>query len=124
MPKDFFSSAQTTSLSSLTHGAKIHVIGVCGVAMAQLAVVLTERGYQVSGSDKEFYEPMKSLLGRSKVHIKTGYAAHNVPLDAALVVIGNAISYGNLEVDVIEQHNLPYTCFPKILQEVAISGKH
>ena len=124
MPKDFFSSTQTTSLSSLTHGAKIHVIGVCGVAMAQLAVVLTERGYQVSGSDKEFYEPMKSLLGRSKVQIKTGYAAHNVPLDAALVVIGNAISYGNLEVDVIEQHNLPYTCFPKILQEVAISGKH
>jgi UDP-N-acetylmuramate: L-alanyl-gamma-D-glutamyl-meso-diaminopimelate ligase len=124
MPKDFFAVSRTRSLHTLAPGSKIHVIGVCGVAMAQLAVSLAERGYQVSGSDKEFYEPMRSLLATSPVETKTGYIAEHVPLDAALVVIGNAISYGNPEVDVIEQKNLSYTCFPKILQEVAISGKH
>ena len=124
MPKDFFSVERTTSLHSLAPGAKIHVIGVCGVAMAQISIALTERGFVVSGSDKEFYEPMRSLLGQSKVVTKTGYAPENVPLDASLVVIGNSISYGNVEVDVVEKSNLPYTCFPKILQEVAIAGKH
>lgn len=124
MPKDFFSVDRTTSLHSLQPGAKIHVIGVCGVAMAQLSVALAERGFKVSGSDKEFYEPMKSLLARSSVETKAGYAAENVPTDAALVVIGNAISYGNAEVDVVEKLGLPYTCFPKLLQETAISGKH
>jgi UDP-N-acetylmuramate: L-alanyl-gamma-D-glutamyl-meso-diaminopimelate ligase len=124
MPKDFFSVSRTTSLHSLKAGAKIHVIGVCGVAMAQLSVALTERGFVVSGSDKEFYEPMKSLLAKSAVQTKTGYQKENVPSDADLVVIGNAISYGNPEVDVVEEKGLPYTLFPKILQEVAIAGKH
>lgn len=100
------------------------MIGVCGVAMAQLSVALTERGFLVSGSDKEFYEPMKSLLASSSVQIMTGYAAQNVPIDAGLVVIGNAISYGNPEVEVVEQLGLSYTCFPKLLQETAIAGKH
>lgn len=124
MPKDFFAVERTTSLDSLAVGAKIHVIGVCGVAMAQVAVALAERGFRVSGSDKEFYQPMKGLLESSPVSIQTGYAASNVPGDVDLVVIGNAISYGNPEVDVVEQRNVPYTCFPKILQEVAIAGKH
>jgi UDP-N-acetylmuramate: L-alanyl-gamma-D-glutamyl-meso-diaminopimelate ligase len=124
MPKNFFSVANTTSLHSLKSGSKIHVIGVCGVAMAQIAVSLSDRGFKVSGSDKEFYEPMKSLLASSSVETKTGYNRDNVPVDVDLVVIGNSISYGNPEVDVVEELNLPYTCFPKILQEVAISGKH
>jgi UDP-N-acetylmuramate: L-alanyl-gamma-D-glutamyl-meso-diaminopimelate ligase len=124
MPKDFFSVKNTTSLHSLRSGAKIHVIGVCGVAMAQISVALTERGFVVSGSDKEFYEPMKSLLAKSSVKTCVGYQHDNVPVDADLVVIGNSISYGNPEVDVVEAKNLPYTCFPKILQEVAIAGKH
>jgi UDP-N-acetylmuramate: L-alanyl-gamma-D-glutamyl-meso-diaminopimelate ligase len=124
MPKEFFSVAGTTSLHTLKPGEKIHVIGVCGVAMAQIAIALTQRGFVVSGSDKEFYEPMKSLLGGSAVKLCVGYAAENVPTDAALVVIGNSISYGNPELTIVEEHNLPYTCFPKILQEVAIAGRH
>jgi UDP-N-acetylmuramate: L-alanyl-gamma-D-glutamyl-meso-diaminopimelate ligase len=124
MPKDFFSVARTTSLHTLRPGAKIHVIGVCGVAMAQISIALSERGFEVSGSDRDFWEPMKSLLAKSSVQVKTGYLAEHVPVDADLVVIGNSISYGNPEVDVVENTNLPYTCFPKILQEVAIAGKH
>lgn len=124
MPKDYFSVNNVVSLHTLKPGARIHVIGVCGVAMAQLAVELARKGYDVSGSDKEFYEPMGSLLKNSAVTTFQGYNGTNVPAEVDLVVIGNAISYGNPEVEVVEQKGLPYTCFPKILQETLISGKH
>jgi UDP-N-acetylmuramate: L-alanyl-gamma-D-glutamyl-meso-diaminopimelate ligase len=61
--------------------------------MAQLSVALCDRGFKVSGSDKEYYEPMKSLLANSPVKTLTGYQRDNVPPDADLIVIGNAISY-------------------------------
>jgi UDP-N-acetylmuramate: L-alanyl-gamma-D-glutamyl-meso-diaminopimelate ligase len=124
MPKDFFSVDKITSLSSLRAGAKIHVIGVAGVAMAQLAVLLSEKGYVVSGSDKEFYEPMGSFLRSSKVNLLQGYSAQNVPADVDLVVIGNAVSYGHPEVAVCEEKNIPYTCFPAALFEGVIKGHH
>lgn len=91
--------------------------------MAQLAVELTKQGFLVSGSDKDFYEPMGSLLRNSSVTLFQGYKAENVPPIVDLVVIGNAISYENPEAQVVEQRNLRYTCFPKILHETIISGK-
>jgi UDP-N-acetylmuramate: L-alanyl-gamma-D-glutamyl-meso-diaminopimelate ligase len=124
MPKEFFSVNKITPLSGLRRGAKIHVIGVAGVAMAQLAVLLSEKGYDVSGSDKEFYEPMGSFLRSSKVKLLEGYSAQNVPADVDLVVIGNAVSYGHPEVGVCEERDLPYTCFPAALYESVIKGHH
>ena len=123
MPKSYFSIDRTQSLQTVPAGGRIHVIGVAGVAMAQLAVELTNKGFLVSGSDKDFYEPMGSYLRNSSVTLFKGYAADNIPPNVNLVVIGNAISYGNPEVDVVEQRGLPYTCFPKILQETIIAGK-
>ncbi|MCO6430260.1 MAG: hypothetical protein J5J00_05315 [Deltaproteobacteria bacterium] len=123
MPKEHFSVLNSTQLSVVPPGGSIHIIGVCGVAMAQLAVLLSEMGYSVSGSDKEFYEPMGSLLRSSKVKLFTGYASGNVPSRSDLVVIGNAISYGHVEVGVVEELNLPYTFFPKILDETVIGGR-
>ncbi|NLF25326.1 MAG: hypothetical protein GX589_06675 [Deltaproteobacteria bacterium] len=123
MPKDYFQIQNTTSLSQVPPGGKIHIIGVCGVAMGQLAVALAEKGYRISGSDKEFYEPMGSFLKHAKISLCRGYAASNVPADCDLVIIGNAISYGHPEVDQIEQRHLPYNCFPKALYELAIQGK-
>ena len=113
MPKSHFSIDKTISLKSLPKGGRIHVIGVAGVAMAQLAVELTKQGFLVSGSDKDFYEPMGSLLKNSAVTLFQGYNATNIPDSVDLVVIGNAISYGNPEVTVVEERDLPYTCFPR-----------
>lgn len=124
MPKDFFKTQNCRSIASLKAGAKIHVIGVSGVAMAQLAIQLAKHGFNVSGSDKDFWEPMGSLLKKSNVSTKHLYKREHVPLDADLVVIGNAISYGNDEVAVVEENNLPYTCFPKALFETVIANHH
>jgi UDP-N-acetylmuramate: L-alanyl-gamma-D-glutamyl-meso-diaminopimelate ligase len=124
MPKEYFTVANARSLRSVSVGGSIHVIGVSGVAMAQLAVALAAKGYQVSGSDKDFYEPMGSFLAQSPVRLFRGYAAENVHKDLDLVVIGNAVSYGHVEVDAVEALQLPYTLFPKLLHELAIEGRH
>ena len=124
MPKDFFKFEAMTELDSVPAGSHIYLIGICGVAMGQLAVALAKLGYTVSGSDREFYEPMGSFLKKAGLRLHEGYRSENIPADAALVVIGNAISYGHPEVDVVEQKNLPYTCFPKLLHETIIAGKH
>ena len=123
MPKSHFSIDRVTSLTSVPKGGRIHVIGVAGVAMAQLAVELTKQGFLVSGSDKDFYEPMGSFLRNSSVTLFKGYGATNVPPSVDLVVIGNAVSYENVEVAVVEERNLPYTCFPRMLHETIIEGK-
>ena len=123
MPKSHFSIDRVTSLSNVPKGGRIHVIGVAGVAMAQLAVELTKQGFLVSGSDKDFYEPMGSFLRNSSVTLFRGYAATNVPSSIDLVIIGNAVSYENVEVGVVEERNLPYTCFPRMLHEAIIDGK-
>ena len=80
MPKDWFKLENLTPLASIPKGGKIHFIGVCGVAMGQLAVALSERGYQVSGSDKEFYEPMGSFLSSSNAPRSVARTTDSFPL--------------------------------------------
>jgi UDP-N-acetylmuramate: L-alanyl-gamma-D-glutamyl-meso-diaminopimelate ligase len=122
MGKDWFSVSRTTPLSEVPKGGSVHFVGVAGVAMGQLAVALSELGYQVSGSDKEFYEPMGSFLKGHHIRLLDGYVATNIPSKTDLVVIGNAISYGHPEVEVVEQKQLPYTFFSQLLYEVLIAG--
>lgn len=124
MPKEHFAVLRATPLHELSKGARIHVIGVCGVAMAQLAIALSAEGYTVSGSDKEFYEPMAGLLRSSPVKLCSGYSASHLDAGIDLAVIGNAVSYGNPEADAVEALGLRYTFFPKVLSEFLISGRH
>ena len=118
-----FSTANCLSLDTLQKGSKIHVIGVCGVAMAQLAVALAEQGFAVSGSDKEYYEPMAGLLKKSAVRTFLGFNQSNIADDVSLVVIGNAISRNNLEVEEIIKRKISYTIFPKVAGDILIGGR-
>ena len=124
MAKDFFKYENTTTLPKSSDNYKIHFIGICGVAMAQLAVALSRKGFRVQGSDKEFYEPMGGLLRQNNIKTFQGYSEANLTDDINLVVIGNAVSYGNPEVSVVEQKNLPYTFFSKLLDETIIQDRH
>lgn len=119
----YFSIEGMTQLSSVPKGSHIHLIGVSGIAMAQLAVALQQSGYVVSGSDIDFWEPSGSLLRNSKVTIQSGYEASHITDSINLVVIGNAIRADNPEVREVENKKLSYTCFPKILHEVVIANK-
>lgn len=111
-----FSSEKVSKISSLKPGARIHFLGVAGIAMAQLAVHLSKKGFLVSGSDNDFWEPSGSLLKASNVKTFKGY--DELP-ECDLVVIGNAIRADNALLPKVKK----YTTFAQALYEVVIEGK-
>src|SRR5438270_13431029 len=76
----------------------IHLIGICGTAMASLAGMLQLRGHRVTGSDAAAYPPMSDLLGGLGIAVHEPYAEGNLRPRPDLVVVGNAISRGTVEV--------------------------
>jgi UDP-N-acetylmuramate: L-alanyl-gamma-D-glutamyl-meso-diaminopimelate ligase len=96
---------------------KVHLSGICGTAMASLAGLLRERGHDVTGSDQDVYPPMSTQLEALGIPVRSPYAEANVPTDADLVVIGNALSRGNPEVEVVLDRRQRMTSLPALLAE-------
>ena len=86
---------------------KVHLIGVCGTAMATLAAMLKTRGYDVRGSDQNMYPPMSDFLAEQQITTLQGYQAEHITGDLDLVVVGNAISRGNAELEEVLDRLLP-----------------
>lgn len=91
--------------------------------MASLAGFLKERGHEVSGSDQDVYPPMSTQLAALGIDVRSPYAEANVPEDADIVVIGNALSRGNPEVEAVLDRRQPYTSLPALLAEQFLRGK-
>jgi len=91
--------------------------------MASLAGLLRERGFEVTGSDQDVYPPMSTQLVALGIPIRSPYAAENVPEDADLVVIGNALSRGNPEVEVVLDRRQRLVSLPGLLAEEFIRGR-
>jgi len=102
---------------------KVHFIGICGTAMGAVAAALVERGVEVTGSDANFYPPMSDFLREMKIGLKEGYAAENVPVDVDCVVIGNALSRGNPEVEAVLNERLRYVSLPELMREQFLRGR-
>ena len=92
---------------------KIHLIAVCGTGMAALASVLKDKGYEVTGSDHKTYPPMSDFLTRQNIPIYEGYRESNLAAAPDLVVVGNAMSRGNPEVEQMLQMRLPFCSMPQ-----------
>jgi UDP-N-acetylmuramate: L-alanyl-gamma-D-glutamyl-meso-diaminopimelate ligase len=111
---------------------KVHLSAICGTAMASLAGLLRERGHEVTGSDENVYPPMSTQLEALGIPIRSPYAESNVPADADLVVIGNALSRGNPEVEAVLDRRQRFTSLPALLAEeflrprrsVVVAGTH
>src|SRR5213082_2960716 len=103
---------------------KFHFLGICGSAMASVAAALQERGFKVTGSDENVYPPMSIFLEKKGIALKEGYRAENIPADADVVVIGNAIKRGNSEVEVVLSRKLRYLSLPEVLQNYFLRGRH
>jgi len=102
---------------------KVHLSGVCGTGMASLAGLLRERGDDVTGSDQDVYPPMSTQLEALGIAVRSPYCAANVPEDADLVVIGNALSRGNPEVEAVLDRKQRMTSLPALLAESFLRGK-
>ena len=101
---------------------KIHMSAIAGTAMASLAGLLRERGHEVTGSDQDIYPPMSTQLEELGIPVRSPYAESNVPEDAELVVIGNALSRGNPEVEIVLDRKQRMASLPSILAEHIIRG--
>ena len=92
--------------------------------MGAVAAALRERGFTVTGSDENVYPPMSTFLERRGVTLNSGYSADNIPPDADVVVIGNAMKRGNPEVEAVLNRKLYYLSLPEVLQQFFLRGRH
>src|SRR5271154_3362592 len=93
----------------------VHLIGVAGTAMAALAGMLAERGYRVTGSDNQLYEPTASLLKRMRVVVQKGFGPKNLVPAPDLVVVGNVVTRANPEAQALLESSIPYLSMPEAL---------
>jgi UDP-N-acetylmuramate: L-alanyl-gamma-D-glutamyl-meso-diaminopimelate ligase len=110
----------------------IHFIGICGTAMATLAALLKQQGHDVQGSDENVYPPMSTFLASERIRTLSGYNAGHITSNIELVVVGNAISRGNVELEAVLDRKLRYCSLPEAVREhflwrarsVVIAGTH
>jgi UDP-N-acetylmuramate: L-alanyl-gamma-D-glutamyl-meso-diaminopimelate ligase len=111
---------------------RIHLIGICGTAMGTLAAMLKARGHDVRGSDQHVYPPMSDFLRQQGITLLEGYRPENIVPELDLVVVGNAISRGNLELEEVLDRKIRYCSLPEAIRDyflwgarsVVITGTH
>ena len=111
---------------------RIYLIGICGTAMATLAALLKRRGFDVRGSDQDVYPPMSDFLASEGIPALSGYHADHITSDIDFVIVGNAISRGNPELEEVLDRKIHYGSLPEAVREhflwgarsIVIAGTH
>ena len=111
---------------------RIHLIGICGTAMASLAGLLKERGHYVTGSDAAAYPPMSDFLAALNIPVAQPFGEINLDPRPDLVIVGNAISRGNVELEYVLEQHIPYQSMARIVydeflarrQRLVVAGTH
>src|SRR6195256_6544189 len=92
--------------------------------MGSVAAAMSERGFIVTGSGENIYPPMSTFLEKRKIALFSGYRAENIPANADVVVIGNAIKRGNPEAEAVLNRKLFYLSLPEVLKNYFLRGRH
>lgn len=116
----------------LKPGAHIHLMGICGTAMASLAGLLKDRGFKVTGSDANPYPPMSTQIEKLGIPLMKGYSGKNLDPKPDFVIVGNVISASNEEAQEMTRLGIPFTSLPKAMGEwiiadresIVVSGTH
>lgn len=111
---------------------RVHLIGICGTAMATLAAMLKRKGFDVRGSDADVYPPMSDFLAAEHIPVFSGYRPEQITADLDLVIVGNAISRGNPELEEVLDRKIRYCSLPEAIREhflwgarsIVIAGTH
>ena len=101
----------------------IHILGICGTFMGSLAQLAIAQGHRVTGSDQNVYPPMSTQLEQAGIEIMQGFDESHLQPKPDLVVIGNAMSRGNVAVEYVLNQQIPYTSGPAYLAEHILKGK-
>ena len=111
---------------------KIYILGICGTFMAGIALLARARGHEVVGSDAQVYPPMSTQLEQAGIELREGYTADTLDRTADVFVVGNAISRGNEQLEIILDEGLRYLSGPQWLYDnvladrwvLAVAGTH
>jgi UDP-N-acetylmuramate: L-alanyl-gamma-D-glutamyl-meso-diaminopimelate ligase len=111
---------------------RVYLIGICGTAMATLAAMLKRRGLEVRGSDQSVYPPMSDFLATEGITAENGYDAAHITSDIDFVIVGNAISRGNPELEEVLDRKIRYGSLPEAIRDhflwasrsIVIAGTH
>jgi len=106
----------------MTRPMHFHLSGIGGAAMAPLAGMLAESGHRVTGSDAGVYPPASTLLDSLGIRWTNGFNAANLDPAPDIVVLGNALSRGNPEVEAVLDHKIPYRSLPQTLEDFFLPG--
>lgn len=104
-------------------GKHYHLLGIGGTAMGSLAGLLRAAGHRVTGSDEGVYPPMSTLLESLGIRFSEGYSPANLTPRPDIVVVGNAISRGNSELEYLLNEKIPYTSAAATIKEEFIRGR-
>lgn len=111
------------AIPDIKPGAHIHLIGICGTAMASLAGLMQSQGFKITGSDNNVYPPMSTQLENLGIAIQNGYRAENLQPRPDLVIVGNVISKTNPEAEALLNSDIPYTSLPIAMGHFAIDRR-
>lgn len=92
--------------------------------MGGLAALAKEMGYRVTGSDHGIYPPMSTFLEELEIRLFKGFSAKHLEPAPDLVLVGNAISRGNPELEALLDLGIPYTSGAQWLHEQVLEGRH
>ncbi len=120
------------NVRDLKKGSKVHIMGVCGTAMASLACELKNLGFKVTGSDTDVYPPMSLRLADAGIDIMQGFKRENLSHNPDLVVVGNVMTKNYEESRALLSSNIAYTSFASLVGEsfmsetknIVIAGTH
>jgi UDP-N-acetylmuramate: L-alanyl-gamma-D-glutamyl-meso-diaminopimelate ligase len=103
----------------------IYFLGVCGTAMGNAALLMRSLGHDISGADTGVYPPMSDVLRAAGVSILEGWDAERLAaLKPGLVVVGNAVSRGNPEVEwLLETRAVPFVSLPELLRRRILAAR-
>jgi UDP-N-acetylmuramate: L-alanyl-gamma-D-glutamyl-meso-diaminopimelate ligase len=107
----------------MSNARHIHLIGICGTAMASLAGMLKHRGFRVTGSDAAAYPPMSDFLAELGIPVAQPFDGKNLEPKPDMVVVGNAISRGNPELEYLLDHRIPFCSLPQLLHDEFLRGR-
>tara|TARA_R110001583_G_scaffold152343_1_gene304152 strand:- start:5318 stop:6721 length:1404 start_codon:yes stop_codon:yes gene_type:complete len=110
----------------------LHILGICGTFMGGIAALAKALGFRVTGCDANVYPPMSTQLAQLGIELKSGYKTEHFNDEPDLVIVGNAMSRGNVMVEYMLDRNIPYISGPQWLLEnvlkdkwvLAVSGTH
>lgn len=104
----------------MTKAKRAHFVGIGGVGMSATAVLLKEKGWEITGSDSGCYDPIRSYLIERNIPFVDEYSKDNIPTDVDLVVGGGGAKLAdNEEIVAARERGIPVTTFAEVLADIS-----